>query len=134
MALFSDVDWIIIAAVAAFILLGNGNREALRTAGRLYARAGRLKQELLGEFLKAADLPPPGPGQPLSIRGALLGIDPTPTQASGIPAAVTTPPVGPSPPLTPTNPWSTSPWTGSYPVPTWSMTVPAVPSEPRGSP
>ena len=128
MALFSDIDWLIIVAVAAFLLLGRGNTEALRTLGRLYGRAGRLKQELLAEFTKAADLPTPGPGQALSIRGALLGLDPTPTQASGIPAVVTTPPVGPSPPFQPSNPW-----TGSYPVPTWSMTVPAVPEQLRGT-
>jgi len=126
MALFSDIDWIIIVAVAGFLLLGNGNADALRTLGRLYARAGRLKQELLTEFTKAAELPSPPAGQPLSIRGALLGLDPTPTHASGIPAAVTTPPVGPSPPMPPSNPW-----TGSYPVATWSMTVPAVPDDPR---
>ena len=128
MALFSDIDWLIIVAVAAFVLLGNGNADALRTLGRLYARAGRIKQELLGEFMKAADLPQSPPGQSLSIRGALLGIDPVPTQANGIPAAVTTPPVGPAPPpFEPSNPW-----TGSYPVPTWSMTMPAVPQDPRG--
>jgi hypothetical protein len=133
MALFSDIDWLIIVAVAAFVLLGNGNADALRTLGRLYARAGRIKQELLGEFMKAADLPQPAPGQSLSIRGALLGTDPVPTQSNGIPAAVTTPPVGPTPPpFVPTNPWTTSPWTGSYPVPTWSMTMPAVPDDPRG--
>lgn len=129
MALFSDVDWVIIVAVAALLLLGRGSSEALRTLGRLYGRAGRLKQELLTEFTKAADLPTPGPGQPLSIRGALLGLDLTPTQASGIPAAVRTPPAGPSPPLLPTNPW-----TGGYPTPTWSMTIAVVPEELRRTP
>ena len=129
MALFSDIDWIIIVAAAALLLLGNGNAEALRTLGRLYARAGRLKQELLAEFAKAADLPTPPPGQALSLRGALLGLDPSPTQATGIPAAVTSPPAGSAPPpLVPS-----IPWTGSYPVPTWSVTVPAVLEDPRGS-
>ena len=71
MALFSDIDWIIVLAVAAFLLLGKDSGQFLRTAGRWYARAGRLKQELLGEFARAADLPLPPPGAPLTIRGAL---------------------------------------------------------------
>lgn len=129
MALFSDIDWIIIAAVAAFLLLGKDSAQFLRTAGRWYARAGRLKQELLGEFAKAADLPLPPPGAPLSIRGALLGLEPTATHASGIPAAVRSPPVPPPPPFVPVPPLPVSPWTGGFPVPTWSMTPPVVPNE-----
>jgi hypothetical protein len=121
-ALFSDIDWIIIAAVGLFLLFGRENQQFLRTLGRWYARAGRLKQEILGEFMRAADLPPPAPGQPLSFRGALLGLDPTPTQSSGIPAAVRVAPTLPAP--APTPPAPPSPWTGSYPVPTWTMTTP----------
>jgi hypothetical protein len=124
MALFSDIDWLILLAAAAFLLLGEKNGEFLRQLGRWYARAGRLKQELLTEFTKAAELPTPVGGQ-LSIRGALLGLDPTPTQASGIPAAVARPPVVAVRPIEPT--WG--PWTGGYPMPTWSVTVPAVPGE-----
>ena len=121
MALFSDIDWVIVLAAAAFLLLGKDNSELLRTVGRWYGRAGRLKQELLSELTKAAEIPTPV-GGPLTIRGALLGLDPAPTQASGIPAAVTTPPVAPSRPIEPA--WV--PWTGGYPMPTWSMTVPVV--------
>ncbi len=124
MALFSDIDWIIILAAVVFLFLGKDSAQLLRTAGRWYARAGRLKQELLAEFTKAADLPIPVNG-PLSIRGALLGLDATPTQASGIPAAVTRAPVPIPRPIEPA--WI--PWTGSFPVPTWSMTLPAVPPE-----
>jgi hypothetical protein len=127
MALFSDIDWVILLAAAAFLLLGRDNSQLLRTIGRWYGRAGRLKQELLSELTTAAEIPVPV-GGPLSIRGALLGLDPTPTQASGIPAAVTTPPVATSRPIEPT--WV--PWTGGYPMPTWTMTVPTVPIEGEG--
>jgi hypothetical protein len=124
MAIFSDVDWVIILGAAVFLFFGKDSGQMLRTAGRWYARAGRLKQELLAEFTKAADIPLPVHG-PLSIRGALLGLDPNPTQSSGIPAAVTSPPAVAPRPIEPA--WI--PWTGSYPIPTWSMTLPAAPSE-----
>lgn len=125
MALFSDIDWIIIAAVAVFLVLGKDSGQLLRTMGRWYGRAGRLKQELLGEFTKAADLPLPPPGSPFSIRGALLGIEPPVTHVSGIPAAVRSPPAStPTAPIVPG-----SPWTGGLPAATWSMTVPVVPTE-----
>ena len=124
MALFSDIDWVIVLGAAAFLLLGKENSQLLRTVGRWYGRAGRLKQELLAEFTKAAEIPVPV-GGPLSIRGALLGLDPTPTHVSGIPAAVTTPPAAFPRSIEPA--WV--PWTGGVPMPTWSMTLPAVPNE-----
>ena len=124
MALFSDIDWLIVLAAAAFLLLGKENTQLLRTIGRWYGRAGKIKQELLTEFTKAAEIPIPQGGQ-LSIRGALLGLDPSPTHLSGIPAAVTTAPVSSARPIEA----SWGPWTGSYPAPTWSMTIPALPDE-----
>ena len=129
MALLSDVDWIILLVVAVFLLFGRDSGATLRTLGRWYGRAGRLKQELLAEFSKAADLPLPPPGQSLSVRGALLGLEPTPTQASGIPAAVRVPPAVP----VPGRPEPAGPWTGAYPVPTWTMTMPALPSDLEGT-
>ena len=119
MALFSDVDWGIIAVVAAFLFLGPQGQPFVRQMGRWYGRAMRMKQELLGEFAKAADLPI-APGQPLSIRGTLLGVDPPATRASGIPTAVRVPPTAP---FTPSYDPAV-PWTGGYPVPTWSATTP----------
>jgi len=124
MALFSDIDWLILLAAAAFLLLGKDNGQLLRTLGRWYGRAGRLKQELLSEFTKSAEIPVSAAG-PLTIRGALLGLDPTPTQARGIPATVSNPRVVVARPIEAA--WG--PWTGGYPMPTWSMTVPAVPAE-----
>jgi hypothetical protein len=126
MALFSDVDWIIIVAVAVFLLFGKENAQVLRTFGRWYGRALHLKQELLGELTKAADLPG-ATGPNLSIRGALLGLDSPAPNARGIPTAVRVPPTVP---FTPTYE-PTLPWTGGYPVPTWSTTVPSahVPTE-----
>jgi hypothetical protein len=124
-ALFSDIDWIIIVAVAVFLLFGRGNAEVLRTLGRWYGRAGRLKQELLAEFTRSVDLPLPALGQPLSIRGALLGLEPTEPRATGIPAAVRVPPPSAPAPI----PAMLTPWTGGPPLPTWSMTVPVAPGE-----
>jgi hypothetical protein len=121
MALFSDIDWLIVLVAAGFLLFGKDGGQTLRTLGRWYGRAGRIKQELLAEFSKAADLPSPATGATLSIRGALLGLDPAPPRSSGIPAHVTVPPGPAVPPLEPT--WG--PWTGAPLVPTWSMTVPS---------
>jgi hypothetical protein len=128
MALFSDVDWVIIVAAAAFLLFGKGNTEVLRTMGRWYSRAGRIKQELLSEFTKAADPPSPSGGA-LTLRGALLGLDPPVTHRSGIPAAVTSAPTPPFPPA-PTVPLPPE-WTSTYPTATWSMTVPSVADPPE---
>src|SRR5271170_2115962 len=100
MALFSDVDWVIILAAVVFLFFGKDNAQLLRTVGRWYGRAGRLKQDLLAEFTKAAEIPTPVGGT-LSIRGALLGLEPTPTHVSGIPAAVTTAPAPPPRPIEP---------------------------------
>lgn len=133
MALLSDIDWAIIAVVAVFLLFGRDNTQAVRTLGRWYARAVRLKQELLSELTRAADLPTPPPGTPLSIRGALLGL--TPESGAGFtgPMVESTPPpvaayasaAPPPPPF---------PWTGGYPVPSWSMTVSPAAAEARSTP
>lgn len=88
MALFSEIDWIILLAVAGFLLFGTGNGAYLRQFGRWYGRLARLKQELLSEFTRAADLPVPSAGRPYSIRQALLETDPVGGRSSGIPAAV----------------------------------------------
>ncbi len=128
MALFSDVDWIILLAAAAFLLFGRDSGETLRTFGRWYGRAGRLKQELLAEFTKAAELPSPPPGAPLTVRGALLGLEPVPTRTSGIPAVVRTPPAIRPPTISPP-PAPEGAWAGGAPVPTWTMTTPIVPAD-----
>ncbi|HTS33289.1 MAG TPA: hypothetical protein VMI55_05050 [Thermoplasmata archaeon] len=122
MALFSDIDWVIVLVAAVFLLFGQQNGETLRTLGRWYGRAGRLKQELLGEFTRAADLPPPGGN--LTIRGALLGLDPPAPPTRGVPAAVARP--APSPPLV-GYPAVWEPSTGGYATPTWSSTVTPIP-------
>ncbi len=125
MALFSDVDWVIIAAVAGVLLFGRDNAQAMRTIGRWYGRAVRLKQELLDEFSRAADLPI-APGGTPSIRAALLAIDAPSVPTRGIPAPVAR--VAPAAPSMPPVPPASFPWTGGSLVPTWSMTVPvAVP-------
>lgn len=93
MALFSELDWIVIVAVGAFLLFGQGQGAALRQLGRWYGRAARLKQELLAQFTQAADLPAPTPGRPFSIRQAILETDVPGGRVSGIPAAVSQPPV-----------------------------------------
>jgi hypothetical protein len=119
MALFSDLDWLIIAAVAVFLLFGRENTQALRTLGRWYGRALKLKQELLSELTRAADLPMPPAGTPLSVRGALLGLVPDVPTAPSFPVAPAPSVPAPAPSPFPPN----LPWTGGYPVASWSMTV-----------
>ncbi len=130
MALASDMDWVIILAVGTFLLFGTKGAGTMRTIGRWYGRAIRMKQQMLGEFTKAVDMPLPTPGQPLSIRSALLGLEPLPSHTGGTPVAVST---APSAPYRPTLEPSL-PWTGSYPVPTWSMAIPSVVIEPERPP
>ncbi|MGI0054010.1 MAG: hypothetical protein ACREC5_08105 [Thermoplasmata archaeon] len=72
MALFSDVDWLVLLAVAAFLLFGSQGRDFVRQMGRLYGRAMRLKTELMNEITQSTGLPSGGAG---SIRQALLGPD-----------------------------------------------------------
>ncbi len=131
MALLSDIDWMIILAVGGFLLFGKGNGEAVRTLGRWYGRAARLKQELLGEFAKAADLPLPAGGSPSSLRAALLGLGAEAPTARGIPVAVTTPPVGPPSP-SPVDP--IAPWGGGYLATSWSSSVASVRPNEGGRP
>jgi hypothetical protein len=92
MALFSDIDWGILLAVAGFLFLGKESGAALRQFGRYYGRFVRLKQELLGELTRAAELPAPPTGGALSLRGALLGY-PEGSATPGIPIAVTSAPI-----------------------------------------
>ena len=118
MALFSDLDWIIVLGVAAFLLFGRDGGATVRQLGRWYGRALRLKQELVSEVARAADLPLPGGANPGSLRSALLGLDAPDVARTGIPAAVRTPPASPPAPTPP----SPLPWTGGSPVTSWSMT------------
>lgn len=84
----------IILAVAAFLLLGRENGAVLRQFGRYYGRLMRLKNELMADFAKAADLPVADPRARLSVRSALVQLaDPTPSHTVPIPASVTTMPV-----------------------------------------
>lgn len=122
MALFSDIDWIVLLTVAGFLLLGQGNGAALRQIGRYYGRLMRLKSELLSEFTKAADIPAPVPGTPISIRASLLDWEPGAGRVSGIPAAVTTAPVAVAAAASPAAPATYSPGFGPS---TWAMTYPA---------
>lgn len=123
MALLSDIDWLIIVAVGAFLLFGKGSGDAVRTLGRWYGRAARLKQDLLGEFAKAADLPLPAGGSPSSLRSALLGLGAEVPTSRGIPVAVTTPPLSPPSP-SPVEP--VAPWGASYLAASWSSSVESV--------
>lgn len=90
MALLSDVDWMIILAVGGLLLFGKGDPAMLRTLGRWYGRALNLKQELLSEVTRAADLPMPSLDRPISIRNTLLGLDTNETVRPHVPLAVAT--------------------------------------------
>ena len=73
MALFSDVDWIVILAVAAFLLFGSQGQQTVRQLGRWYGRLLRFKSELLNEVTRCAGLPPGLTPSSASIRAAILG-------------------------------------------------------------
>lgn len=56
MSLFSDVDWVIILIIAGVLLLGgNNNKELLRTAGRMYAKVMRMRDEFLRDLKVSID-------------------------------------------------------------------------------
>ncbi|HEV2167161.1 MAG TPA: hypothetical protein VGS23_09350 [Thermoplasmata archaeon] len=125
MAIFSDIDWAILLIAAAFLLFGKENQALLRTLGRYYGRAMRLKQELLAEFTQAAGVPSPANGAPVSLREALFRDEVLPPTASHAPLAVTHAPTLSVPP-------SGSAWTGALGPQSWSMALPPVGLEPRG--
>jgi hypothetical protein len=93
MALLSDMDWLILLAVGGFLLLGKGDPQLLRTVGRWYGKAIHLKQELLSEVTRAADIPTASLDRPISIRSALLGLDNEEAAHLRVPIAVTRAPV-----------------------------------------
>jgi hypothetical protein len=97
-ALLSDFDWIILLAVGAVLFLGPQSGPILRRIGRYYGRAMRLKQELLAELTKEADLPFGANGPGFSLRGVLLGDEPAPAGPSAhVPIAVAQPFPSPGP-------------------------------------
>jgi Sec-independent protein translocase protein TatA len=96
MALLSDMDWLIILAVGAFLLVGKADPQLLRTVGRWYGRAMRLKQELLSEVTRAADLPSSVTDHPVSLRNTLLGLDPPTPRPSPVPIAAVRPSMAPA--------------------------------------
>lgn len=115
MALLSDLDWGILLLAGGFLFLGKDSRGLLRTLGRYYGRAIRLKQELLAEFGKAAELPIGGLGPSTSIRSVILGGE-LPS-APSIPVAVAHPPSIALP--------ATASWAGAGLGPeTWSRALP----------
>ncbi len=117
MGLFSDLDWLIILGVGAFLLFGENGGQTVRQLGRWYGRALRLKQDLVGEFARAADLPVGADASGGSLRAALLGLEPA-RAAHTPPLAVPRSPTTPTPPV-PATPF---PWTGGSPVTSWSTT------------
>jgi hypothetical protein len=118
MGFLSDIDWMIIAVVAVFLLFGRGSGDAARTVGRWYGRALRLKQELVAEVTRAAGLPAGSGTNVASLRAALLGPDVVGLPAaSHVPLHVRTPPAVAPPPSSP----PTVPWTGGEPVTVWSV-------------
>ncbi len=120
MGLFSDVDWMIVLGVGAFLLLGQDGGRTVRQLGRWYGRALRLKEELVHELAQAAELPlAPGPSG-ASLRAALLGtgLDEQARSQIHIPiggrVATGGPPASPRP--------ASITWTGGYSVTSWTAT------------
>jgi len=78
MALFSDVDWVIIAVVAAFLFLGPQGQPLVRQMGRWYGRLLQFKGELLSEVTASTGMDSaPSTASSSSIREALFGPGPT---------------------------------------------------------
>jgi len=128
MGFLSDIDWMIIAVVAVFLLFGRGSGDAARTIGRWYGRALRLKQELVAEVTRAADLPPGSGANVTSLRAALLGPDVVGLPAgSHVPLHVRSPPA-----VAPAAVPPSVPWTGGEPVTVWSVS--GVAPNPDGGP
>jgi hypothetical protein len=75
-ALFSDVDWVIIAVVAAIMFLGPQGRPFVRQMGRWYGRLLQFKNELMSEVGASAGLGDEYRPTPRSIRSAWLGTEP----------------------------------------------------------
>jgi len=85
MALFSDVDWVIIAVVAAFLFLGPQGQPFVRQMGRWYARLLQFKTELMSEVATATDSANNPPASTaLSLRTALFGHEPTSQSAPAV--------------------------------------------------
>jgi len=126
-AFVSDVDWIILAGAAVFLLFGRNAGTTFRTFGRWYGKLVRFKADMIAEVSRAAELPLPALGQPVSFRATLLGLGEPESRAMWIPAAVA-PPVSAVP-----GPQLSGVASTSYPVgPTWSFAVPSVVKEPEG--
>jgi len=75
-ALFSDVDWVIIAVVAAFLFLGPQGRPFVRQMGRWYGRFLQLKTELMNEVTASVGVGKEYRSSAPSIRAAMLGTEP----------------------------------------------------------
>lgn len=120
----------ILLGVGAFLLLGKENASVLRTLGRYYGRFLKLKDELLSEFSRAADLPVAAGRPALSLKQSLLGWENEVVRsASGIPAAVTTPAMPPVAVARPFGEATTTP-PGMGPL-TWSMSMTTAATEAR---
>jgi hypothetical protein len=141
MALFSEVDWLVLLGVAAMLLLGPQGKGTLRMLGRWYSKALHLKDELLGEISASAGIPAAALTGGANLRGYLLGADPLAPAHVGpaIPAAVTSAPAATltsvavrlEPVATPCAVSALGP--GSW---SWAASVPSPPptSEPAGGP
>lgn len=85
MALFSDIDWLVILAVAAFLFFGGQGQQFVRQLGRMYGRLLRFRNEMLSEFT-SGEL---GGGRGRGLRETLLGdapSGPTSVAAASTPA------------------------------------------------
>ena len=92
MALFSEIDWIVIAGVGALLFFGPQGQQFVRQMGRWYGRMLQVKAEIMSEVTASAGLPIASGSPTGAIRSELLGPE--------LPAA---PPAAPpaSPPAVP---------------------------------
>ena len=78
MSLFSDVDWTILLLAGGLLLLGGNNKELFRTAGRLYGKVMRLRDEFLRE-LRSSTFDGVVPAPPTSRSPSVGSYPPVPT-------------------------------------------------------
>jgi len=87
MALFSDVDWVIIAAVAVVLFLGPQGQPFVRQMGRWYGRLLRLKAEIMSDVTSSLGTTTGVSPPDTSIRAAILGSGP-PAQSASAPVLI----------------------------------------------
>jgi hypothetical protein len=133
MALFSEIDWIVIAGVAAFLFFGPQGQQFVRQMGRWYARMVQFKAEIMSEVTSSAGLPIAPDVSIASIGSSLLGSE---SSSPATPTPMTMPTSSPTVPGTithvqPVGMWAieTQTFGAGMGVGTWWVATTSTPGE-----